>query len=326
MLGVSNPKILMKFKFLIFTLSIFMIGFIVIDNVQSQDVGPGPVISDSTDVTPGYYYTFGTRDEGSNYSTVGTVHRWHNIGYQYLKNIDTGQYESFDEPKDFLPDKDKEFFKKKVKVDFYATGRLDATRADSFKGHVACMGKVESTAGWTHHLGDVNDKTIYQKNGGDATGSVSCSASSYYIVDEPQTITYSVTAYGAAVSEHGGGAGGGAGGAGFSFSLNYAAGSVTAPQGFPGVVQEPTESFTIEIRSEDEFPTGTKCAVPNIGLYGTSRVPLCPADADAGHGYEVPGTHYHSYVCYGNGCIASGFSWICYNSPCGHPEWWYFNF
>ena len=296
----------MKFKVFITTLSLicFIIGLLVIANVQSQDVGPGPVTSSSTDVTPISYCGFGTRDEGSNYSTVGTVYRWHHIGHQYLKNLETGEYESFDEyPKYFLPGTTK-FFEKKVKVVFYATGRLEATRKKPFKGHVACMGKAESTAGWTHYLGDVNDESFYQVNGGDAHGVVECNADSYYVVDVPQTITYSVTAYGAAVSEHGGGTGGGA--AGFSFILNYTAGTVTAPQGFPSVVTESTELASLEICEEYELPEGTKCEVPDIGLYGTTSGLFCPADADAGHGYEVPSTHYHAYLCNEQGCNSNG--------------------
>lgn len=186
------------------------------------------------------------------------------------------------------------------------------------------MGNIESSEGWEHHLGDVNDRSIYQIDGGDATGSVDCGSSTYYVVSSVQEITYVVKAYGAAVSHHGGGAGGGIGAYGFNFTLNYTEGTVTAPQGFPGVVSESTPKVTINVTEEDEYPSGSKCAVPDIGMYGSGH-PICAADADANQSHELPGSYYHTYICYESGCTASGFAWICYNTPCGHP-WWDWGF
>ena len=258
-----------------------------------------------------------TTEAGINYDTVGTVYRGKNIGSQQLFNADKNKYETFNEPMDFLPDQVR-FFNKKVKLVATTFAELTGYREQrACKAFVTVGGFIrgETKAG---KLQDSNE-AIFPSG---QTGVVSCTGKNWYMTYRPQTITATATGFGAIVMFIGGGLGFGTGTPQGNFSVSFTDGTVTAPQGFPGTISTDATPKSYTIEREDERPEEHKCAVPDMGLYGIIH-PLCPADADAGQNHTLPDPMYHSYSC--PDCAMQNrleLRWICYNTPCGHPEWW----
>ena len=274
----------------------------------------------------------------SDNSDVIQAYRWRNVGCQRLLNEATGQYETFDEHLALLPSQTK-FWRKSVTLKFAVKTTFDTTYKETYAGttpnrasRATCRvdGTIMDTAAGIYP--SLSDSSTKMMGGKEVDGEW------VYVVDDlvaydETTIRVSDYIYfylnakgeGDIQLTSGGGMETGVEVGGKKLKMQVGVeGAVYvggAPQSNVSTTHYDSAQDERQVNVVEDRPDQHKCDVPDVGLYGTARVPLCPADSDAGLSYTLPSSLYHWYPCPEGHCNHTS-RWICYNSPCGHPWWW----